>query len=385
MKQVDKEHLSIMLVNMTIDAVQGGGTAERTRQLAKYLLQAGCACRLITIVEGFLEASYRKEIAGVEIIAFRSLSRRFHLPLFRPMILWRAIKASDVIHLMNHWTLINAVVFILARLMKKPVVICPAGALRIVGRSRKLKLLYAWIIGDRMIRNAAGVILISENELAHFSQHAPARSVRLIPNGIDPSNFEDTNAMEFRRQFSLPENGPLILYMGRLNFIKGPDILLKAFISIIDRMDDYHLVFVGPDDGMQSELEAISRTAQVTERIHFTGYVGGALKSQAYHASSFLVIPSRQEAMSIVALEAGAAGKPVLLTDACGFDEVGRIGGGVVVKADIEDLAAGLLHMAASAERNVQMGNAMCTHVLSNFSWSKIVNRHIDYFKKIAA
>ena len=120
-------------------------------------------------------------------------------------------------------------------------------------------------------------------------------------------------------------NSPFILFVGRLNRIKGPDLLLKAFYNIKNNLQDFHLGFVGPDDGMLSELKQMVDEYQLNDRIHFIGYLGGADKSNAYHAADLLVIPSRQEAMSIVVLEAGISGTPVLLTDQCGFNVIEKI------------------------------------------------------------
>lgn len=384
MRRTVSQSLPVMLVNMTIDPVQGGGTAERTRQLAKHLAIAGQPCTLVTIA--YKQRSVRNHIGcqGLNFVVFRSLSHRFHLPLIRPLVLWREIGRAGIIHLMNHWTLINAVVFLMATMRGRKVVLCPAGSLRIVGRSQKLKRCYAWIIGNRMIRDSAGVILVADNERSHFSKHIQAKSIRTIPNGIDPREFNDADDTAFRKRFNLPSDSPLILYMGRLNAIKGPDILLDAFIRSIDKLEDYHLVFAGPDGGMHPELQKTANDARIDKRIHFIGYVGGAQKSQAYHAASFLVIPSRQEAMSIVALEAGAAGTPVLLTDACGFDDVARIGGGKVVKATIRDVAQGLKDMVTAPERLADMGKNLQHYVVRQFSWNEVVQQHLNYFGELS-
>lgn len=382
-QNVVRKPLSVLLVNMSLDPVRGGGTAERTRQLANHLLSAGQFCCLVTIAVNHRTVKESIRSKGGRVLAFRSLGNRFHLPLVRPLLLWREIGSAAIVHLMNHWTLINALVFLFAALRKKPVVLCPAGALRIVGRSKTLKKCYASIIGDLMVRRAAGVILVADNERTHFSERIPAKSIRTIPNGIDPNEFKDENEPAFRKQFNLPEDRPLILFMGRLNAIKGPDILLDAFIQAQNNLKDYHLVFAGPDGGMQSELQKTATDERVDDRVHFIGYVGGAQKSQAFHAASFLVIPSRQEAMSIVALEAGAAGTPVLLTDACGFDDVERVEGGKVVKATVLDITRGLEEMAGAPGGLEKMGRELQRYVIQHYGWNKVVQKHLNYFQEL--
>jgi glycosyltransferase involved in cell wall biosynthesis len=81
----------------------------------------------------------------------------------------------------------------------------------------------------------------------------------------------------------------------------------------------------------------------IIDRVHYIGFISDEAKSQAYHAADLLVIPSRKEAMSIVVLEAGITGTPVLLTDQCGLSEVESIEGGKVVTASVEGLQSGLI------------------------------------------
>lgn len=373
----------VLLVNMSMDRVTGGGTAERTRQLARHLVRAGRGCTLVTIAGRGEGGAGAEDLPGVERVVMRPLNRRFHLPLMRPAALLRAVRGADLVHLMNHWTLLNAVVFAVARRMGKPVVVCPAGALRIFGRSRRLKRIYARLVGDRMIRRADGVILVSENERMHFDSRSRPRSVRLIPNGVDPDEFRDSGRNRFRRHFGLPADAPLVLFVGRLSPIKGPDLLVEAFLRTADRLEGWHLVLAGPDEGLAAALSAACRNRPAGDRVHRVGYVGGALKAEAYRAARFLAVPSRQEAMSIVAVEAGAAGTPVLLTDVCGLDDAVRAGGGMAVPATVPALADGLLAMArADLEA---MGRAWQDHVLARFGWDAVVARHIDYFDRLVA
>lgn len=371
----------VLLVNMSLDPVTGGGTAERTRQLARHLVGAGCGCTLMTIAARGEPDAAAGDLAGVERIVFPALNRRFHLPLFRPAAIRQAVHRADLVHLMNHWTLLNALVFLTARRMGRPVVVCPAGALRIVGRSRPLKRVYAGLVGDRIIREADGVILIADNERAHFTPQARPRSVRLIPNGVDLEAFCNADGRGFRRRFGLPPATPLILFIGRLNPIKGPDLLVEAFGRSAARLPGHHLILAGPDEGMHAGLASVCRRYGIASRVHLVGYVGAVLKAQALRAADFLVVPSRQEAMSIVALEAGASGTPVLLTDACGFDEVERVNGGMVVGTSAAALAAGIERMAAADL--VRMGTALHRHVQQRFSWSEIVRQHLAFFASL--
>lgn len=96
------------------------------------------------------------------------------------------------------------------------------------------------------------------------------------------------------------------------------------------------------------------------------------------------MIPSRQEAMSIVALEAGIAGTPVLLTDRCGFNQVEKVDGGRVVGASAEDLKTGLLSLLAEPERLPEMGGNLQKMVAQEYTWTSVVEKYLGLYKRIA-
>jgi glycosyltransferase involved in cell wall biosynthesis len=123
----------------------------------------------------------------------------------------------------------------------------------------------------------------------------------------------------------------------------------------------------------------------LTDRVHFIGYVSGHDKIEAYRAAEFLVIPSRLEAMSIVVLEAGIVGTPVLLTDRCGFDAVATVDGGKIVAATVNDLATGLESMLENPAVLKAMGVRLQFHVRQNFIWEVIVEQLLDLLKQILA
>jgi glycosyltransferase involved in cell wall biosynthesis len=89
--------------------------------------------------------------------------------------------------------------------------------------------------------------------------------------------------------------------------------------------------------------------------------------------------------MSIVVLEAGIVGTPVLLTDRCGFDEVATVGGGQVVAATAKDLATGLESMLENPAVLKTMGVRLQLHVRQNFIWEVIVEQLLDFYQQIVA
>lgn len=368
---------------MSLDPVSGGGTAERTLQGSRALVRAGAECTILTTDIGLDPAAIRQTLKGVEVVALPCLVRRFYLPAVSFQRITYIVERCDVIELMNHWTIINALVYRAAKRLKKPYIVCPAGALPIFGRSRILKILYNWLVGEKIIRNAAARIAISTTEIPQFQPYGIAEDeVTLIPNGVNTEDFQVEIRANGRKRLG-PGDAPFILFMGRLNSIKGPDLLLEAFLGGKDRLADFHLVFTGPDDGMLSQLKAKAKASGALNRIHFPGYLSGESKILAYRDAELLVIPSRQEAMSLVVLEAGITGTPVLLTDQCGFDEISEIGGGRVVPATIDGLGNGLIKMLSDPPKLKEMGANLKEYIENHYTWEIIIKKYLDLYSQI--
>ncbi|MCP3924062.1 MAG: glycosyltransferase family 4 protein [Desulfobacterales bacterium] len=366
---------------MSIDPISGGGTAQRTIQMTRYLCKAGIDASILTSDVG-MNDELKKELYGIELKVLPCLISRFYIPRFNIKKLKKIIEDVDIVHMMNHWTVINSIIYILCKKMGKPYVVCPAGALPIFGRSKILKYIYNRMIGITIIKNASRHIAITAEEKVSFKDYGvDPKIVEVIPNGINSKELEDENDIKFRKIYSL-NNNPFILFMGRLNLIKGPDLLLKAFAANRSKFPNFKLVFGGPDGGMLSNLKDFVCENKLKDSVHFIGYLGGKYKSWAYHSADLLVVPSRQEAMSIVAIEAGITGTPVLMTDVCGFDQVKEIGGGFIVKPTIESIKIGLEVLNDSENLKV-MGERLKKFVIDNYTWDLVIKKYIKIFKDI--
>ena len=371
---------------MSLDPITGGGSAERTLQISRSLVRAGHRCTVLTTDTG-LSSDYLQLCGnwGLDVIVLPSLWRRFYLPKPSRRLIEELVARADVVQLMSHWTVINALVYRSVTQLSKPYTVCPAGALPVFGRSRILKKFYNLLVGREIILHANGCIAVSPNEIQQFTSYGvrPDKVV-VIPNGIHPEDYSESDGKKFRDRYGIGD-APVILFLGRLNIIKGPDLLLEAFCrcSQDDRMKKYHLVFAGPDGGMLDKLLRMAELSGVKNRVHFTGHVAGPEKYEAYRAADILAIPSRQEAMSIVVLEAGITGTPVLITDQCGFDDVAEVAGGMVVAASVEGLQEGLLSMAADPERLEIMGRHLREYTCEHFLWDHAANRYLELFSRI--
>ena len=96
---------------------------------------------------------------------------------------------------------------------------------------------------------------------------------------------------------------------------------------------------------MLKDLKQYVINSALEQKVHFIGYLDNIDKYRAYHAADLLVVPSRSEVISMVALEAGLTATPVLITDKCGFNELSKTNGGIVVAATSDGIEKGLIEM----------------------------------------
>lgn len=374
--------LRILNVNDTLDLKTGGGTAERTFQMSRYLAKQGALCTVLTIDSSHIDEQRVAALKPAELKVLPCLWRRFNFPGAGWGIIRRLVNEADIIHLMGHWSVLNTLVYLAARRAGKPYVVCPAGALPLFGRSVWLKKIFNFLVGNNIVRNASGWIAVTKGEFGHFEAYGIASSrVSVIPNGVSEEDFPVVNVVEFKRRHGLPD-APIILFMGRLNLIKGPDLLLGAFISTRKNFPNYHLIFAGPDGGMLAALMKTVERNGISKFVHFLGYVDGVDKVAAYRMANLLVIPSRQEAMSIVAIEAGFCGTPVLLTDQCGFGDIQLIDPRLEVPATQAGIAAGLNSLLAESNQLTEISLPWASFVKARYSWPSLVP---EYFKLYTA
>jgi glycosyltransferase involved in cell wall biosynthesis len=374
--------LRILNVVTHLDPVTGGGCVERTFQMSRYLVRAGVETAILTTDYGLTEPR-RHEFGQIEVTALPCTLGRYFIPKPSWNKIGKLVAKADVVHLIGHWSILNTLVYIHLLRMKKPYVVCPAGALPITGRSKIIKKIYNSIIGKRIIRNANAGIATSKDEIQHFHSYGvDSDKIFHIPNGITDNETNEINVLPFLQKYSIDAR-PFILFLGRLNEIKGPDLLLEAFCEVIDVIQEYQLVFVGPDNGLLENLKRTVASYGAESRVHFLGFLDGNEKQQALHAADLLAIPSRQEAMSIVVLEAGIAGTPVLITDQCGFDEIEMINGGIVVPASKCGIKRGLLEVLRNSNELKRKGVNLKKHILDNYLWGTIINKYLKLYNNI--
>lgn len=208
--------------------------------------------------------------------------------------------------------------------------------------------------------------------------------LQVIYNGVPDHGQEQP--IHWRAELGWPAEAPVVGAVGRLERPKGFDVLLQAFARLnpADYPSAPRLVIVG--DG--SEREALQRQALelgLSDRVHFAGF--RADSRRAFGGFNVTVIPSRQDGLPLVCLEAMAAGCPVIASDAGGLPEMVQHGvTGFVVRAeDVDALAGALARLLQNPALAKEMGRAGRARFLEEFQAERMVERTEAIYREAIA
>jgi glycosyltransferase involved in cell wall biosynthesis len=367
---------------MCLNPIDGGGSVERIYQLSKHLVLAGEDCTILTTRQGWSEEHFRG-LGKVNVVALPFISERFKIPLGLFRWLNKHAIEYDIIHLAMNWTSITAITYLYLRFSNRQYVYSAMGWLSINGRSRLIKHVYKLFFTKNMVRNASACIAVSKREVNDYiSLGVEPCKVYLIPNGFTTESILNKENGRFFRLSHKIDSRPIILFIGRLNPIKGPDLLIRAFAEVSDYYPSHQLIIAGNDYGFLEELKHIVNIYKIVDRVTFLNPIFGVEKYSAYQSADVFVIPSRFDTMTIVALEAAASGTPVLLTRQCDFSELQEAGGGLEVEASVEGIKFGLRKLLSNHKTLTEIGDRGKEFVFNNYSWETICKMFIEVFKK---
>lgn len=221
------------------------------------------------------------------------------------------------------------------------------------------------------------------------SYGADASRVAVVAPGVDLSTFRPIDRLEARRKIGAG-TAPLLLFVGRLERLKGVDIAIRALAELHRRgHSDVRLLVLGEDsrEGNESEkerLKAIASAEGVRDAVDFVGSVAHHELPYFYSAADACVMPSYSESFGLVGLEAQACGCPVVGSGVSGIRSVVRDGvtGFLVDGSDPRDYADRIARLIDDTELARELG--MRGQLLAQrFSWARTADRLADLFSSL--
>lgn len=288
------------------------------------------------------------------------------------------ISTADFVHMHGVWEMNLLRAAQLCRRYQVAYCICCCGMLdRWSMEQKSWKKRIALKLGFRkMLNGAAFIQALNQDEIDLMRPLQLRPPVIIIPNGIFLSEIEGGE----NSRYDLPDRR-YVLFLSRLHYKKGLDILADAFRRIAPLFPETDLVVAGPDGGAAAQFRNSICQAGLADRVHMTGGLYGAAKIAALKNAACFCLPSRQEGFSVAITEALACGVPVVITDACHFPEVADAAAGIVGSVDASAVASGLAAILSDGDKAAQMGAAGARLVREKYTWPQIAMQTIDAYQ----
>jgi glycosyltransferase involved in cell wall biosynthesis len=366
-----------------------GGPAKAGFEMARAVARRGHEVAIYTTDFGQPPDAPREQARdGVQLRFF---------PLGRPRI-WlaswamRAALASDLpgfdlLHIHSLYLFHDWAAGALARKLAKPYILRPHGTLDpyIFQRRRLKKILFDLWFQNRMLARAAAIHYTAEEEMRLATPYVHGAPGVVIPNGLELADYARLPAKgSFRARH--PEIGDrrILLFLGRINFKKGLDILAAAVGRL--KREDLHLVIAGPDGGFLADSKRFVAEAGIESRTSFVGMLQGEAKLAAFTDANLFLLPSYSENFGISVIEAMACGLPVLVSDKVNiWREVVADGAGLAAPCDAAAFADLIAQLVDDAPRLARMGEAGRRSVARRYDWASIAERLEAVYQAVLA
>jgi len=226
---------------------------------------------------------------------------------------------------------------------------------------------------DRLLSQATDKLIAVSNSVKKFytARGINADKIEIIYNGIDIATERMSQPVNLRKEFNIKNNTKILAVIGRLVPQKGHRYFLLALKEILNRYKVKGLIIgSGP---LENELKRLTKSLGLLENVIFTGFRQDI--SQILKEIDILVMPSLREGMPIVALEAMAAGVPIVATTVGGNTELIEDGktGILVEPSDGGDLAEGIDRILRSPSLGAEIKERAAWHAKDNFSIRKML------------
>jgi len=250
----------------------------------------------------------------------------------------------------------------------------------------------------RLLREADRVVASTQAELAQFQwlYKVDTSRVVVIPPGVDPGRFYPIHPDEAKEFVGIPAGSQLLLFVGRIEPLKGIDTLLEA-VSILERKGwmarrSLCLAVIGgdPDVNPEKMTEEMKRLQELRENlgldqlVTFLGRRDQDTLPYYYSAAEAVVVPSHYESFGLVALEAMACGTPVVASETGGLVFLVRDGqtGFHVPVGDATALAEKVGLLIRDGDLRARLGRQAVAYA-QRFAWPLIADQIVELYHSL--
>lgn len=225
------------------------------------------------------------------------------------------------------------------------------------------------------------IIPITPWELEILKKHTNKNKIKIIRNGMDSILFKKLANNKFKEKYNINEPH-IVLFFGRLNPTKGPEMLAKAAIEITKKRKDLAFVWVGPDEGKAEEVKQLIKPYS---NMYYLGPIRGKEKvAEMFQASDLYVLPSYREGLPLTLFEAMASGLPIIASPVNGVPyEMSEPNNGFFVNyGDIENLQKKIIELIENEKLRQEMSKNNIEKS-KNYDWDLIYKEYMKEYEKL--
>lgn len=296
------------------------------------------------------------------------------------------VASYDIVHLHAVWGPVLLLTSLACRLQNKLYVILLNGMLHpwCLNQSKWKKRLALALGYKAMLNNAACLHLGNQAEAELIRPLKLQAKTRIIPNAAPDSAFNySSDSNHFRKQYLADSKCRYILFLSRIHYKKGIDLLVRAFHALPAEHDPIRLVIAGPDDGYLAQVIRLIHSLQLEDRVIYTGPLYGEIKWQALAGADLFCLPSRQEGFSVAILEAMAMGVPVVISDECHFPEVASHRCGVICSLSLTSIVDSLHAILSSDTYAKHLGESARSYTFAHHRWPVVAEQTVSLYHEL--
>ena len=259
------------------------------------------------------------------------------------------IQHFDLLIIHSFWNFLCIQSAFIAMNQRKKYIIWPHGSLDPFDLQKKnaLKTLIGNLLANRILKNAYKLCFTAEQESVVVETYGATVSKAILPLPVESVQFTKLAGHSFRRKHGIEPDAFVFLFLGRVNYKKGIETIIRATQILYATFTNVRIVIAGHDQSdFARELKALVDSLGLGDVICFCGELKEADKAAAFYDCDCFVLPSLNENFGIAVIEALQHSLPVIISDNVYIaSEIARLNGGWVCQANVESLQTAMQHI----------------------------------------
>ena len=380
-----------------VPCLAAGGVVNASYQIAKKQVELGHEVYVFTtdtcINRLVFENNYDVDVDGIHVYYFKNISNsfknRFTIDTPRGLNgqLKKQIKNFDIIHIHEHRHTLAILAHKYAVENNIPYILQAHGSVLPFFQKEGLKNIFDKVWGFNILHDAKRVFALTETEKEQYlKMNVEDKNIEIVPLGIDLEEYNNLPKKgEFRNKYKISEDEKLLIFIGRLNRIKGLDLLVKGFNDYLKNYNDDNvkLAIIGPDNGFEEEIEKLIDKFNINDKVILTGPLYREDKLKALVDSNIFIMPSQYESFTTSGLEAMASCKPLILTKCNHIAEWVDGNCGISCDYNIKSLSKAINTLISDEELMKRYGMEGRRLTEEEYNWDKIIDKIIKIYSRI--